>query len=134
MMMKTTARRSSFLLSVLNKSFLCSHVYLVSLCVCVSVLYGSVYHSSVVWSSCCALIGGHYFDLLCVCGLQVVHEAYTRFTEESLMQSVCDKPSESTEVTIKVSGQPDRARRLHPWLCSQLLFLSFMLPVSKITG
>ncbi|XP_018529635.1 uncharacterized protein LOC108881912 [Lates calcarifer] len=32
---------------------------------------------------------------------QVVHEAYTRFTEESLMQSVCDKPSESTEVTIK---------------------------------
>ncbi|XP_034017419.1 uncharacterized protein LOC117502473 [Thalassophryne amazonica] len=32
---------------------------------------------------------------------QVVHEAYTRFTEESLLQSVCDKPSESTEVTIK---------------------------------
>ncbi|XP_071355426.1 uncharacterized protein [Trachinotus anak] len=32
---------------------------------------------------------------------QVVHEAYTRFTEESLMQSVCDKPSEGTEVTIK---------------------------------
>uniref|UniRef100_A0A3B4YGU4 Uncharacterized LOC111645598 n=1 Tax=Seriola lalandi dorsalis TaxID=1841481 RepID=A0A3B4YGU4_SERLL len=32
---------------------------------------------------------------------QVVHEAYTRFTEESLTQSVCDKPSESTEVTIK---------------------------------
>lgn len=32
---------------------------------------------------------------------QVVHEAYTRFTEESLMQSVCDQPSESTEVTIK---------------------------------
>ncbi|XP_033492960.2 uncharacterized protein LOC117263565 [Epinephelus lanceolatus] len=32
---------------------------------------------------------------------QVVHEAYTRFTEESLMQSVCEKPSESTEVTIK---------------------------------
>ncbi|KAM7384738.1 hypothetical protein PAMA_011883 [Pampus argenteus] len=32
---------------------------------------------------------------------QVVHEAYTRFTEESLMQSICDKPSESTEVTIK---------------------------------
>ncbi|KAJ0003522.1 hypothetical protein NQD34_008620 [Periophthalmus magnuspinnatus] len=32
---------------------------------------------------------------------QVVHEAYTRFTEESLMQSMCDQPSESTEVTIK---------------------------------
>ncbi|KAK2830751.1 hypothetical protein Q5P01_018682 [Channa striata] len=32
---------------------------------------------------------------------QVVHEAYTRFTEESLTQSVCDRPSESTEVTIK---------------------------------
>ncbi|KAI3358840.1 hypothetical protein L3Q82_015236 [Scortum barcoo] len=32
---------------------------------------------------------------------QVVHEAYTRFTEESLMQSVCQKDSESTEVTIK---------------------------------
>ncbi|CAL9690851.1 unnamed protein product [Knipowitschia caucasica] len=32
---------------------------------------------------------------------QVVHEAYTRFTEESLMQSTCDQPSESTEVTIK---------------------------------
>ncbi|XP_035537786.1 uncharacterized protein LOC118343139 [Morone saxatilis] len=33
---------------------------------------------------------------------QVVHEAYTRFAEESLMQSVCDdKTSESTEVTIK---------------------------------
>uniref|UniRef100_A0A3P8T8W2 Uncharacterized protein n=1 Tax=Amphiprion percula TaxID=161767 RepID=A0A3P8T8W2_AMPPE len=33
--------------------------------------------------------------------LQVVHEAYSRFTEESLMQSVSEKPSESTEVTIK---------------------------------
>ncbi|KAM9737631.1 uncharacterized protein ACNS7B_013274 [Menidia menidia] len=32
---------------------------------------------------------------------QVVHEAYSRFTEESLMQSVCEKPSEGTEVTIK---------------------------------
>ncbi|XP_029298433.1 uncharacterized protein LOC115015363 [Cottoperca gobio] len=32
---------------------------------------------------------------------QVVQDAYTRFTEESLMQSVCEKPSESTEVTIK---------------------------------
>ncbi|XP_062266230.1 uncharacterized protein LOC133972680 [Platichthys flesus] len=32
---------------------------------------------------------------------QVVNEVYTRFTEESLMQSVCEKPSESTEVTIK---------------------------------
>ncbi|KAG8004876.1 hypothetical protein GBF38_010691 [Nibea albiflora] len=32
---------------------------------------------------------------------QVVHEAYTRFAEESLMQSVCEKASESTEVTIK---------------------------------
>ncbi|XP_043995509.1 uncharacterized protein LOC122844280 [Gambusia affinis] len=32
---------------------------------------------------------------------QVVHEVYSRFTEESLMQSVCEKPSESTEVTIK---------------------------------
>uniref|UniRef100_A0A672YPN3 Uncharacterized protein n=1 Tax=Sphaeramia orbicularis TaxID=375764 RepID=A0A672YPN3_9TELE len=36
---------------------------------------------------------------------QVVHEAYTRFTEDSLMQSVCDQPSESTEVTIKVRPQ-----------------------------
>uniref|UniRef100_A0A665V672 Uncharacterized protein n=1 Tax=Echeneis naucrates TaxID=173247 RepID=A0A665V672_ECHNA len=32
---------------------------------------------------------------------QVVHEAYTRFTEESLTQSVCENPSENTEVTIK---------------------------------
>ncbi|XP_069575241.1 uncharacterized protein [Brachyistius frenatus] len=32
---------------------------------------------------------------------QVVHDAYTRFTEESLMQSVSEKPTESTEVTIK---------------------------------
>uniref|UniRef100_A0A3B4ZTY7 Uncharacterized protein n=1 Tax=Stegastes partitus TaxID=144197 RepID=A0A3B4ZTY7_9TELE len=32
---------------------------------------------------------------------QVVHEAYSRFTEESLMQSVSEKPTESTEVTIK---------------------------------
>ncbi|XP_059205609.1 uncharacterized protein LOC131984705 [Centropristis striata] len=32
---------------------------------------------------------------------QVVHDAYTRFTEESLMQSICEKPTESTEVTIK---------------------------------
>ncbi|KAM3595864.1 uncharacterized protein V6R79_004151 [Siganus canaliculatus] len=31
---------------------------------------------------------------------QVVHEAYTRFAEESMMQSVCDQ-TESTEVTIK---------------------------------
>lgn len=40
---------------------------------------------------------------VCVC-LQVVREAYSRFTEESLTQSMCDKPMESTEVTIKVSG------------------------------
>ncbi|XP_026203093.1 uncharacterized protein LOC113153625 [Anabas testudineus] len=32
---------------------------------------------------------------------QVVHDAYTRFTEESITQSVSDKPSERTEVTIK---------------------------------
>ncbi|XP_034456766.1 uncharacterized protein LOC117770943 [Hippoglossus hippoglossus] len=32
---------------------------------------------------------------------QVVNEVYTRFTEDSLMQSVCEKPTESTEVTIK---------------------------------
>ncbi|XP_068566947.1 uncharacterized protein [Cebidichthys violaceus] len=32
---------------------------------------------------------------------QVVHDAYTRFTEESLMQSVCEQPTESTDVTIK---------------------------------
>lgn len=38
-----------------------------------------------------------------VCTLQVVHEAYRRFTEEYLMQSVCDETLESTEVTIKVS-------------------------------
>nr|XP_057903232.1 uncharacterized protein LOC131101862 [Doryrhamphus excisus]XP_057903233.1 uncharacterized protein LOC131101862 [Doryrhamphus excisus] len=31
----------------------------------------------------------------------VVEEAYTRFAEESLMQSACDQPSEVTEVTIK---------------------------------
>lgn len=40
---------------------------------------------------------------LCVCCQQVVHEAYTRFTEDSLTQSVCEGPSEMTEVTIKVS-------------------------------
>lgn len=43
-------------------------------------------------------------------GLQVVHEAYTRFAEESLMQSVCEKDSESTEVTIKVSGGTHRCK------------------------
>ncbi|XP_031727128.1 uncharacterized protein LOC116396582 [Anarrhichthys ocellatus] len=32
---------------------------------------------------------------------QVVQDAYSRFTEESLMQSVCEQPTESTEVTIK---------------------------------
>uniref|UniRef100_A0A8C2X5K0 Uncharacterized protein n=1 Tax=Cyclopterus lumpus TaxID=8103 RepID=A0A8C2X5K0_CYCLU len=32
---------------------------------------------------------------------QVVHDAYTRFAEDSLMQSVCEQPTESTEVTIK---------------------------------
>ncbi|XP_030596196.1 uncharacterized protein LOC115787588 [Archocentrus centrarchus] len=32
---------------------------------------------------------------------QVVREAYSRFTEESLTQSMCDKPTERTEVTIK---------------------------------
>ncbi|KAM6973854.1 uncharacterized protein LKV04_015554 [Tautogolabrus adspersus] len=32
---------------------------------------------------------------------QVVHEAYTRFAEESLMQSVSEKTPETTEVTIK---------------------------------
>lgn len=32
---------------------------------------------------------------------QVVHEAYTRFNEESVMQSVSDKTPETTEVTIK---------------------------------
>lgn len=59
-------------------------------------------------------------DVVCVClcaggcTLQVVHEAYRRFTEESLMQSVCDKPSESTEVTIKVSTRVQRCT-LHYW-------------------
>lgn len=59
---------------------------------------------------------GHSGDItvltrpLCVRGLQVVHEAYTRFTEESLMQSVCEKPSEGTEVTIKVSGGSQRGQ------------------------
>lgn len=49
-------------------------------------------------------------DGTCVCVFvcmyrpQVVHEAYSRFTEESLTQSVCEKPTDSTEVTIKVSG------------------------------
>nr|XP_046274557.1 uncharacterized protein LOC124075160 isoform X1 [Scatophagus argus]XP_046274558.1 uncharacterized protein LOC124075160 isoform X1 [Scatophagus argus] len=32
---------------------------------------------------------------------QVVHEAYSRFTEESMMQSMCENIPESTEVTIK---------------------------------
>ncbi|CAJ1083025.1 uncharacterized protein LOC121523518 [Xyrichtys novacula] len=32
---------------------------------------------------------------------QVVHEAYTRFAEESVMQSVSDKTPETSEVTIK---------------------------------
>ncbi|KAF1381955.1 hypothetical protein PFLUV_G00159390 [Perca fluviatilis] len=32
---------------------------------------------------------------------QVVHEAYNRFAEESLMHSVSERPTESTEVTIK---------------------------------
>ncbi|XP_030267643.1 uncharacterized protein LOC115578693 isoform X2 [Sparus aurata] len=32
---------------------------------------------------------------------QVVHEAYTRFTEESITQSVCDKTPDGSEVTIK---------------------------------
>ncbi|XP_054620485.1 uncharacterized protein LOC129173509 [Dunckerocampus dactyliophorus] len=32
---------------------------------------------------------------------QVVEEAYTRFTEESLTQSACNQPSEVTEVAIK---------------------------------
>ncbi|XP_037650580.1 uncharacterized protein LOC119503095 [Sebastes umbrosus] len=32
---------------------------------------------------------------------QVVQDAYTRFTEESLTQSMCEKTSECTEVTIK---------------------------------
>ncbi|XP_020502267.1 uncharacterized protein [Labrus bergylta] len=32
---------------------------------------------------------------------QVVHDAYTRFAEESLMQSVSDKTPDTTEVTIK---------------------------------
>lgn len=51
---------------------------------------------------------------LCVCvGLQVVHEAYTRFAEDSLMQSVCDKTSESTEVTIKVSGGTEKQFLFH---------------------
>ncbi|XP_019726450.1 uncharacterized protein LOC109516382 isoform X1 [Hippocampus comes] len=32
---------------------------------------------------------------------QVVHEAYSRFTEESLAQSTCNKPAEDSDVTIK---------------------------------
>ncbi|XP_068431447.1 uncharacterized protein [Clinocottus analis] len=32
---------------------------------------------------------------------QVVHEAYNRFNEDSLMQSVCEQQTESTEVPIK---------------------------------
>lgn len=35
--------------------------------------------------------------------VQVVHEAYSRFTEESLAQSTCNKPAEDSDVTIKVS-------------------------------
>lgn len=55
---------------------------------------------------------------VCACVIpQVVHEAYSRFTEESLTQSVCEKPTESTEVTIKVSGESCqiRCRRLDDW-------------------
>ncbi|XP_032392195.1 uncharacterized protein LOC116702163 isoform X2 [Etheostoma spectabile] len=32
---------------------------------------------------------------------QVVHDAYNKYTEESLMESVSEKPTETTEVTIK---------------------------------
>ncbi|TNN21837.1 hypothetical protein EYF80_068051 [Liparis tanakae] len=40
-------------------------------------------------------------------GQGVVHDAFTRYAEDSLMQSVCEQPTESTEVTIKVSGDAD---------------------------
>lgn len=51
----------------------------------------------------CVVATDVMFGCACACvrGPQVVHEAYSRFTEESLTQSVCEKPTESTEVTIK---------------------------------
>lgn len=80
-------------------------------CVCVSlssVVTYNMYDDKHVKT---AVAGGRFLHascmfvcvFLCVC-LQVVREAYSRFTEESLTQSMCDKPMESTEVTIKVSG------------------------------
>lgn len=39
---------------------------------------------------------------LCICVFQVVHEVYTRFTEESTAQSTWENNTESTEVEIKV--------------------------------
>ncbi|CAF93532.1 unnamed protein product, partial [Tetraodon nigroviridis] len=53
----------------------------------------------------------------------VVHEAYRRFTEESLMQSVCDKPSESTEVTIK-GLQTSKQGQYHSFLSENPLEMS----------
>lgn len=57
---------------------------------------------------------------VCICvsvcvfvGLQVVHEAYTRFTEESITQSVCDKTPDGSEVTIKVSGGTRTRKKGH---------------------
>lgn len=41
------------------------------------------------------------FDM-CIYVFQVVHEVYTRFTEESTVQSTWENNTESTEVEIKV--------------------------------
>jgi len=41
------------------------------------------------------------FDM-CIYVFQVVHEVYTRFTEESTAQSTWENATESTEVEIKV--------------------------------
>jgi len=39
---------------------------------------------------------------MCIYVFQVVHEVYTRFTEESTAQSTWENATESTEVEIKV--------------------------------
>nr|XP_040045383.1 uncharacterized protein LOC120826868 isoform X1 [Gasterosteus aculeatus aculeatus] len=54
---------------------------------------------------------------------QVVHDAYTRFTEESLMQSVCEQPTESTEVTIK-GLEVSKSGRYHTLFSDNFLEMS----------
>ena len=95
----------------------------VSVCVCfmssLSVLMSvywliSCWEIQLLWPQCDV-------SPVCVCvfvGLQVVHEAYTRFTEESITQSICDKTPDGTEVTIKVSDGTHRGKKgwnLNTW-------------------